>query len=433
MKANGRPQKVFTYIPLIPRLVALASNSQMADAMTYRAKHCPGPSSSPKTDIFDGSHYQSLRKKDVILDGTNCGHKFFSDGRDVALGLSTDGFAPFKRRKNTAWPLILFNYNLPPDKRFHVDQILALGVIPGPKKPHDVDSFLWPAMLELLELVKGVRAFDALSSTAFLLRAYLIAVFGDIPAISLLMQMKGHNGIVPCRFCEIRGLRIPNTRVTTHYVPLNRSSHPAVQADPSLVTIYDPKNLPLCTHDRLLAQGKAVQRASTLAEADRLSKKYGIKGVPALSFIPSLDFPGSFPYDFMHLIWENLIKNLILLWTGEFKGLDEGTESYVLAGSVWESIGAATAASGQSIPSAYGPRVPNIQADRSNISAEMWSIWTLYIGPVLLHRRFTKPKYFRHFSRLVRLLHTCLQYEISSTEIDDLESGFQKWVHDFEE
>ncbi|KAF5315316.1 hypothetical protein D9619_007521 [Psilocybe cf. subviscida] len=433
LKANGRPQKVFTYIPLIPRLIALASNSQTAEAMTYRANHRPGTTSSAKTDIFDGSHYQSLRHKDVILDDVNRGHQFFSDNRDIALGLSTDGFAPFKRRKNTAWPLILFNYNLPPDKRFHIEQILALGVIPGPKKPHDIDSFLWPAILEFLELAKGVRAFDALSLSIFLLRAYLIAVFGDIPAVSLLMHMKGHNGIVPCRFCEIRGLRIPDTRITTHYVPLNRSSHPAVRADPSLVAVYDPQNLPLRTHNRLLAQGTAVQQAPTTAEAERLAKKYGIKGVPALSFLPSLDFPGSFPYDFMHLIWENLIKNLILLWTGDFKGLDEGTESYVLASSVWESIGAATATSGQSIPSAYGARVPNVQADRSNISAEMWSIWTLYIGPVLLRRRFTKPKYFRHFSRLVRLLHTCLQFEITPTEIDDLELGFQKWVRDFEE
>jgi len=38
--------------------------------------------------------------------------------------------------------LIIFNYNLPPDVRFHINNILALGVIPGPKKPIDADSFL---------------------------------------------------------------------------------------------------------------------------------------------------------------------------------------------------------------------------------------------------------------------------------------------------
>jgi hypothetical protein len=57
-------------------------------------------------------------------------------------------------------------------------------------------------------------------------------------------------------------------------------------------------------------------------------KAYGIKGVLLLSNFKSLCFPLSFPYNFMHLIWENVIPNLISLWTGEFKGLDEGVGEY---------------------------------------------------------------------------------------------------------
>jgi len=56
----------------------------------------------------------------------------------------------------------------------------------------------------------------------------------------------------------------------------------------------------------------------------------------------------------MHLIFENVIKNLVLLWTGKFKGLDEGNGSYEFHPKVWEAIGAATAASGSSIPLAFG-------------------------------------------------------------------------------
>ncbi len=138
-------------------------------------------------------------------------------------------------------------------------------------------------------------------------------------------------------------------------------------------------------------QADRVQSASTNAEAENLAKEYGIKSLPLLAFLDSLLFPISFPYDFMHLIWENLIKNLILLWTREFKGLDEGTGCYVLDKSVWEAIGKATAMSGSTIPSAYGPRVPNVSMDHSNMSAEMWSFWTLYLGPVLLQRRFNRP------------------------------------------
>ena len=125
-------------------------------------------------------------------------------------------------------------------------------------------------------------------------------------------------------------------------------------------------------------------------------------------------------------------KNLILLWTGEFKGLDEGSEEYQLSEAIWEAIGDLTAKSGSTIPSAYGSRVPNIATDRSNCNAEMWSFWTLYIGPILLRRRFRNIKYFKHFVKLVRLLNLCLQFEISDDEIEEIRKGFIEWVEEYE-
>jgi hypothetical protein len=200
-----------------------------------------------------------------------------------------------------------------------------------------------------------------------------------------------------------------------------------------MVHVYDPNHLPMRSHDRLIAQAKEVQSLSTNSEVEDLAKQYGIKGVPILSYLHSLFFPSSFPYDFMHLIWENLIKNLVRFWTGEFKRLDSGTESYQLSNAIWEAIGDATATSGSTIPSAYGSRVPNIARQRSNFTAEMWSFWTLYLGPVLLQRRFQRPKYYTHFVALVRLLNICLQFEITDGEVEEVRTGFIEWVTEFEE
>jgi hypothetical protein len=216
------------------------------------------------------------------------------------------GFSPFKKRTKTAWAFILFNYNLPPDTRFHTENILALGTV-GLKKLVDSNSFLWPAIQELLRLLIGVRAFDALSSHVFVLRAFLVLVFGDIPAVALLMYMKGHNGISPCRMCKIIGLRIPGVRSTAHYVPLNRSTHPDTRTDPNAVKTYDASNLPLHTHQEMFAQAEEVQIALTETNAEDQAKAYGIKGISIFFYLPSISFPISFPYDFMHLIWENLL------------------------------------------------------------------------------------------------------------------------------
>ena len=431
--ANGHSRKTFTYSPIIPRLKAFFKNPEMVRLMQYRSTFTP--EQDTVKDIFDGENYTRLKDEYVTIGGVQQGHKFFSNDHDIALGLSLDGFCPFKRRNQTCWPLILFNYNLPPDVRFHLCNILCAGVIPGPKKPKDADSFAYPLIVELLEFLSGVATFDIERNVMFALHAYLVVVFGDIPAISMIMHMKGHNAIFPCRMCMIKGVRVPNTRNTAHYVPLFRANHPTVLSDDQNIEIpiYNPGDLPLRTHDQFLEQAHHVQLAPTAAEEQRRAKACGIKGIPLLSHLPSLFFPSSFPFDFMHLLWENLIPNLILLWTGKFKGLDEGDESYQLGHGVWEAIGEATKASGSTIPAAYASARPhNIAEDASACTADSWSFWALYLGPVLLRGRFSKDTYYKHFVRLIKLLRICLQFEISRDELLEIREGFQDWVKSYE-
>jgi len=233
--------------------------------------------------------------------------------------------------------------------------------------------------------------------------------------------------------CKITGVRVPGSRGTTLYVPLDRSRHPDVRKSPSNIRTYDPLSLPLRSEEEMLRQGEEVMLAPTKVKSDDLSRTYGIKGIPLLAELKSLSFPHSFPYDFMHLIWENCVDNLILLWTGNFKGLDEGDEEYQLDSKVWDAIGAATAASGSTIPSAFGSRPPNFTKQKSACSAETWSFWTLFLGPVLLRKRFRKRKYYDHFVQLVKLINVCLQFEISDDETNFLRAGFVKWVKDYEE
>ncbi|KAI0371379.1 hypothetical protein BV20DRAFT_927515, partial [Pilatotrama ljubarskyi] len=98
--SRGRPRKVFVYLPVVPRLKALAMNKSSAQQMRYRAQeheHQPGVIK----DIMDSTAYLALKERHVVVDGKELPHKFFEDARDVALGLSTDGFAPFKWRTKT--------------------------------------------------------------------------------------------------------------------------------------------------------------------------------------------------------------------------------------------------------------------------------------------------------------------------------------------
>ena len=282
-----------------------------------------------------------------------------------------------------------------------------------------MDTFLWPFLQELQKLALGVTAFDILSLQNFILRAFLILIFGDIPAIAMLMRMKGHNGISPCRACPIIATPLRRGPRVTYYV---------------VSTFGDnAKWRTLRDHQTMMQQAEEVEDAPTKEQAGILAKNYGIKGKSILFTIDSIRFPTSFPYDIMHLVWEGIIWALIQLWTGDFKGIDEGIEEYQIDPRQWKKIGSETAGSAKTIPSSFGPHLPNIANSLSNISADMRSFWVLFVGPVVLQNLFWHQKYFNHFIKLVSLINICLQWKISQGEIDELEEGFEAWVKGYQE
>ena len=147
------------YVPLIPRLSALFKNESITQNMQYCAKyftnegdHIPGMIS----DIFDGANYLHLCEQYITSKGVSTGQKHFSGRHDLALGLSTDGFSPFRHRKYSAWPLLVYNYNLPPSIRFHHENVICVSVIPGPHSVKNLNSFIEPLICELEHLEQGV-------------------------------------------------------------------------------------------------------------------------------------------------------------------------------------------------------------------------------------------------------------------------------------
>ncbi|KAF8325434.1 uncharacterized protein EI90DRAFT_3236176, partial [Cantharellus anzutake] len=96
----------FSYLPIIPHLRTLFKSMKMAQAMRYHSQYFKTSSSSngyheegKVRDVFDGERYRRLLNTSIVLQGKDTGGKFFDGKRDVALGLSTDSFCPFKKKK----------------------------------------------------------------------------------------------------------------------------------------------------------------------------------------------------------------------------------------------------------------------------------------------------------------------------------------------
>lgn len=277
---------------------------------------------------------------------------------------------------------------------------------------------------ELLELASGTTAVDVLTEKLFILRAHLLAVFGDIPAITKILEFIGHNGRYPCRFCLMMAIQGLTAGGGFHlYCPLDRLDPP----------IYDALKLPLRTHKDTLNRGLRILNAPTDTARSKLATDSGIKGVSSLARLPSVNLPASFPIDIMHMVYINLIPHLVHLWTGNFNGLDAGAESYIIPPKLWESLGETIEGSGSTIPSSFGSRAPNLALpSHGYATAESWSIFATYLAPSLLRRRFRNPKYYRHFVQLIGLLNICTSYDIPRSELPKLRKGFAKWIKDYE-
>ncbi|KAG8684157.1 hypothetical protein FRC08_013841 [Ceratobasidium sp. 394] len=124
----------------------------------------------------------------------------------------------------------------------------------------------------------------------------------------------------------------------------------------------------------------------------------------------------------MHMIWINLIPQLVDLWTGKFHGIVAGKESYHITSALWTTIGNICEESGKTIPSSFGCRVPHLDK-RSHFTAESWCLWATLLAPYVLQRRFLNSKYYTHFVRLIKLVKKCLSMRISQAELLEIQQG----------
>ena len=103
---------------------------------------------------------------------------------------------------------------------------------------------------------------------------------------------------------------------TIYYIPF---AHPDVPGAPH--RSWNPANLPLRKHEHFIDVADQLQSLTTAKAEKDLAFDEGIKGLPALHRVGCLDFARSFPWDIMHLFFENIVRILVNFWTGNSKAL----------------------------------------------------------------------------------------------------------------
>ncbi|KAG9086084.1 hypothetical protein FRC06_003284 [Ceratobasidium sp. 370] len=203
--------------------------------------------------------------------------------------------------------------------------------------------------------------------------------------------------------------------------------------NPSATTkSYDPLNLPLRTERNLTSQLRQMERAQTMHEYDELAEKYGISGPSLLDRILSIQRPTSYPHEFLHLFLLNHGLNLAALWTNSYSGISNtGSENYLISRTDWVALGRGTGAATDLLPSAFVRPLPDIRSTRRLYCGGSWSLWLIYIGPIVL-RGWLATKYYNHYLELVTILKCLLEVNNSKRRIKQLRKEIAGHVERFD-
>jgi hypothetical protein len=144
-------------------------------------------------DIYDGRSWKTF---------VNNG--FLSSDYSYGLMLNLDWHQPFDNTIYSVGVIYLAVMNLPRNIRFKQENIILLGIIPGPSEPKKhINSFLNPLITELIDFYHGV---DMSVDTKFSVcvkkvKCALLCVTCDTPAGRKACGYLGHNAAYGCCKC----------------------------------------------------------------------------------------------------------------------------------------------------------------------------------------------------------------------------------------
>ncbi|OAD78115.1 C2H2-type zinc finger transcription factor [Phycomyces blakesleeanus NRRL 1555(-)] len=135
------------------------------------------------TNIFDGDSYKQLVQQGL-----------FSNSDDIAIELYTDSFINQKKGKSS--------YNI-------VHAVLA--ILPGPKKPTHLDTFLTPIIIEIKDLEVHGLVIKSNGVEVCCAKIHLLLASGDIPAVADMAYIGSHASLFDFQICETKG-KAPDNR-----------------------------------------------------------------------------------------------------------------------------------------------------------------------------------------------------------------------------
>ena len=427
-----KSRQIFQTIPIGPLLQVLKLDEQSATNLNYR--HIL--QLEINKDLSEGGlpFYKDFMHGEASNNAINAGH---IKEDDFMLMMSFDGAQLFANKVSDCWIYIWVIFDRAPDGRYLKKCVLPGGFIPGPNKPKNPDSYLFPGLHHLSALQKeGISMWDARKQKNVTSHPFLCLATADGPGMAYLNGLVGHHGKNGCRlFCTVPGR---HKQGGTHYYPalLKPVDYDVEGSDHPDIDVYQLPVYSVMDYEEKL-EYVIQSRSETQYKKRRLETGISKPSIfMGLNPKHRLDIPGCFGSDIMHLGSLNIPDLLINLWRGAFecdRRDDKSTWDWaVLQGPVWEKHGKDVAACTPYLPGSFD-RPPRNPAEKISSGYKAWEfLMYLYsLGPGLFYNVLPK-KYWKHFCKLVYGMRIMNQHHIRTEDLKSAHLALLEFVSEFE-
>lgn len=365
------PLKFYCYKSVSESLVRLVSRKGFLNNCEFW-RHRKVPAST-MYDIYDGQIWQTFQHINGV--------PFLAAKHNLALMLNIDWFRPYKHTPYSVGAIYLVVTNLPRSVRFRKENVILVGIIPGPTEPPlNINSYLKPLVDELNVLWNtGIRVSSPDTPNPLILKAALICVACDVPACRKVLGFYGHMSRAGCSKC------------TKHF-----------EFSGNKMDFGGFGECPLRSEHDHRQEAFTAMYQKTAAARDRIEKENGSRftTLMELSYFDTVKYHIIDP---MHNLFLGTSKHIMK------RIIDTTNSGDLIQARVDRCV----------IPCSLG-RIPHkISSAYTALTADQWKTWTTILSIYALHGILDDDqlKYWRLFVQACRLI-TC-----PMITIDDAQKG----------
>ena len=184
----------YPYMPLKTSVGKIVARKNILDSCEKWRTRCEKMPSGYLGDIYDGNVWKFFHSDD--------GNNFLQSPYCLLLALNVDWFEPFERGIYAVGAIYLTILNLPRSIRYKPENIILVGIIPGPKEPkHTINSYLTPLVYELQEAWADGFRLPTWYQNIITVKLALACIACDIPATRKACGFLSHNATLGCNKC----------------------------------------------------------------------------------------------------------------------------------------------------------------------------------------------------------------------------------------